>query len=1760
MITRSTTHAGFRAALAILLAAVSSAPAFAVEKNPTAFGPGNAGSPADALCYLVADNDGDVNPTGGDLFVTLSSLNAVTTVGLTGTFSIEGLSFDPRTQVLYGSDGSRLVSIHLASGVATTIGSFGSGRGALGLMPFTDVDGLAFDPFSGDLYASVRRSAIGPDLLIRVDPTTGLAISDAFGPDIDYVPIGILIRNGLELEDVDDLAFDPTTGALLGVINDGGLNSILVRIDVTTGAVTDLLDLNIDSVEGLGFQGDGTLLGVVGDRNPRVVIIDLASGTVTTRSTISAGGAYDFEGIACQTQGFNHISGTVFRDRTNFGVVDAVPTDGRLVGVRVNLYRDVNSNGFADGADILLAWKLSAADGTYSFNVTAMGAFVLAVDESTVPVGLTRTTSQFQTAVFAGFGLSDAGNDFGYKSPNDGRIELRLTKTVDQTDVSIGGEIAFTLTVTNATTAIPATNVVVADLFPEGITFSDASAPLTLSGYRYTWNVGSLAPGETKSLIIRAVANRPGSHVNCAQVWSADQQDKTSVFGNGYDQGEADDACSSVLVRDPGGQALCYVIADNDNRGNSEDVFSRVVAPGLEQIIGATGTLHMEGLAFQISTGTLFGSDAGNFGRIDLATGAFTLIGAFGSGNGIFGIRTFDDVDGLSFDPFTGVLYASVRRSAAGPDLLIKVDPTTGQVIPGGFGPGVDYVAVGTVTVGSLVLDDVDDIAIDSFNGQMYGIINSSGRKSRLVLIDKADGSVTDLFDLDVENVEGLGFTADHVLLGVLGDTDRKLVVIDITTGQTTLYANLGTGGNLDYEGVACLTDARNRITGTVFFDANQDGVLNAGDSGHAGVAVMLYRDGNADGLIGHPSDVFITSILSGTNGGFVFDISSLGRFVITTNLATYPAGSFLTTTNTHTAHFTAFGQTDAGNNFGFFRQGGGQRADLKLTKTVDQHKVALNTPVTFRITVQNEGTVNMTGIMVEDLLPAGLLYQTSFASQGSYDAISGLWTVGGLVAGASATLDIQAKVTVKKEFRNVAEVFFADQIDFDSTPNNGITTEDDYGFAIVLVHSTPGFSQSVCTDMGSISALVYDPVSGQLYAGTETGVVHISNDQGKSWPPFLILGDDTPIKDIVLSGAGTVYALTFGKGAYVSTDGGTNWNPIGVNNGLFMDGFFDTVRGKLYVASRGAVLAWDGLAWSTVGGATNPFVGQQVNDVAVDLGTGKVYASSNGAGLHVYNGVSWMPANTGLPTGAMVTALHGTSTATYAGIVGGGVYKSVAGVWQAFGTGVSDQTIVTISSGPAGQLLLGTADRGAWYYDTGLSKWVEAINLPTFTVSAITAGPMGELYAGTAGQGVFTFVDGNGDGKLDTWHHVAAIVANAVIQDLVASPTGELFAATYGYGILYSIDGGNCWMRINRGLVNLYTYAIERASDGTLYIGIWADGKGGVWRSTNNGRSWQYMALGNRQIISLAIDPNNENIIYAGANLAGEGALFKSTDGGVTWQQLGGVTTPVWSVEVDPTNSDFIVVGTLGLGIFRSVNGGRTFTSFGSTSTGLGNGYVYDMQYGPAPGPYAGQLFAGTARGVYRYNSTTWQWELVGTGSEPYDVRTIAFIGSNVFAGTWAQGVLKFDPATSTWEDAGFGTLPVVAFAVVEQTQTLVVGTNGGGFFLGENLVENNATGTANEPGFEPSDLPDSFRLDAAYPNPFNPQTTIPYALDESSDVRLTVYDVLGRQVSVLVDGFQPAGDHQVVFEASAIPSGTYIVRLETSARSATRMVTLLK
>ncbi len=89
---------------------------------------------------------------------------------------------------------------------------------------------------------------------------------------------------------------------------------------------------------------------------------------------------------------------------------------------------------------------------------------------------------------------------------------------------------------------------------------------------------------------------------------------------------------------------------------------------------------------------------------------------------------------------------------------------------------------------------------------------------------------------------------------------------------------------------------------------------------------------------------------------------------------------------------------------------------------------------------------------------------------------------------------------------------------------------------------------------------------------------------------------------------------------------------------------------------------------------------------------------------------------------------------------------------------------------------------------------------------------------------------------------------------------------------------------------------------------------------------------------------------------------------------------------------------------------------------------------------------------------------------------------------------------------------------------------------------------------------LPDKFELEQNYPNPFNPSTEIRYALPAQSDVRLMIFDVIGREVTSLVNGVESAGFHQITWnglsnEGKPVASGVYLYKLE--AASGTRLFT---
>jgi hypothetical protein len=122
-------------------------------------------------------------------------------------------------------------------------------------------------------------------------------------------------------------------------------------------------------------------------------------------------------------------------------------------------------------------------------------------------------------------------------------------------------------------------------------------------------------------------------------------------------------------------------------------------------------------------------------------------------------------------------------------------------------------------------------------------------------------------------------------------------------------------------------------------------------------------------------------------------------------------------------------------------------------------------------------------------------------------------------------------------------------------------------------------------------------------------------------------------------------------------------------------------------------------------------------------------------------------------------------------------------------------------------------------------------------------------------------------------------------------------------------------------------------------------------------------------------------------------------------------------------------------------------------------------------------------------------------------------------------------------------------------------------GFYLGDGMstpptpnikYPGDATSIAQEEAHQ--QMPKEFVLEQNYANPFNPTTTIKFALPKSSTVKIVVYDILGRIVTTLVDGNYDAGVHSVVFNATKLASGVYFYSIEAEKFVSVKKLMLLK
>jgi hypothetical protein len=346
------------------------------------------------------------------------------------------------------------------------------------------------------------------------------------------------------------------------------------------------------------------------------------------------------------------------------------------------------------------------------------------------------------------------------------------------------------------------------------------------------------------------------------------------------------------------------------------------------------------------------------------------------------------------------------------------------------------------------------------------------------------------------------------------------------------------------------------------------------------------------------------------------------------------------------------------------------------------------------------------------------------------------------------------------------------------------------------------------------------------------------------------------------------------------------------------------------------------------------------------------------------------------------------------------------------------------------------------------------------------------------------------------------------------------------------------------------------------------------VWDTSTE--SWSALGSGtngtNNDVLDLLKQGSKIYAVGTFTQAGGNSANYVAVWDGTSWSNLGSGTD-------NDVNSIAYMQGSIYAAGDFSTAGGNAANNIakwnGSAWSALGAGTdaeIMDLTIVGDSVLYAAGSFSNAdgnpAKKVAMWDGTN--WEALGAGLDN-TVYGLTFKDNTLYAGgkfensgvTEIAGIAKWDG--NTWKSVGSGLTGFSGSEVhtinVSQDNHLIVGglfnEVGNKAAFGLSMYDLTETPVSNE---RETEIASDFTLQQNYPNPFNPTTNITYKVPSQSPVTLKVYNMLGQQVSTLVNGVKAAGSHTVSFDASNLSSGMYIYRLTAANTSITRKMMLLK
>ena len=370
---------------------------------------------------------------------------------------------------------------------------------------------------------------------------------------------------------------------------------------------------------------------------------------------------------------------------------------------------------------------------------------------------------------------------------------------------------------------------------------------------------------------------------------------------------------------------------------------------------------------------------------------------------------------------------------------------------------------------------------------------------------------------------------------------------------------------------------------------------------------------------------------------------------------------------------------------------------------------------------------------------------------------------------------------------------------------------------------------------------------------------------------------------------------------------------------------------------------------------------------------------------------------------------------------------------------------------------------------------------------------------------------------------------------------------------IFTTTNSGNNWTMIEYGAVD--SNQIEMVIDVSIID------KDHIWLSTDNGKilntvdggiTWQLQFYDTTitNFINYIEMFDLQNGVAMGDKVINDDTvtaiLLKTTDGGQNWItsniHKGGFILDQWRrIDFVNTNTGYFFKSmTQPYKLYKTTNGGVSWdtTNFSNVSSYLTILKFYNEDIG----------FVYTFGKVFYTldGGNSWNTSVVSDNSFGMDIEFIKNGNSFTVAVATIESNIYFSSDTGkTWtSDTTFRNLAIYDICFPDNQNGWVLTGSGGVinkiYYNGNGLI----TGIDNK-----NILPNSYSISQNYPNPFNPSTIIQYSLPFESDVSIVVYNILGEEVTKLVENNKPAGIHNVHFDGSGLSSGIYFYSIRVTS-----------